>query len=89
MDFLPNDGTLFDDMRGPKPPTPEELNSLAFRQELNKRPGVMIFVSNQEERRQMRKVCKVWMAKKEIHHMPDVMLDSSLKPGSTNVRYPS
>jgi len=89
QDFLPNDGTLFDDQRGPKPPTVEELNSLAFRQELNQRPGVTIFVHNQEERREMRKVCKYWMMRNQLHHMPSVMVDSSLKPGTTNVRYPS
>lgn len=88
MQFLPNNGSRFDDMidRGP---SAEEINSLAIRSELNQRPGVVVFVHDQEQRRDFRKVVRYWKRIKELHHDVDVMLDPDVKPGQIRVGYPS
>ena len=82
--FLPFNGTKFDDMIE-KGPTLEEVNSLAIRSELNQRTGVVLFVSSQPERVEMRKVVKYWRRIKELHHDVDIMLDQSMKPGTLRV----
>ena len=88
MQFLPNNGTRFDDMidRGP---TAAEVNSLAIRSELNQRPGVVVFVPDQETRVEFRKVVKYWKRINELHHDVDVMLDPDIKPGDLRIGYPA
>ena len=86
--FLPHGGTEFDDMKPTSPlPTEEQLNSLAFRMELNKRPGVSIFVANQEDRIEMRRVLKQWLKATELHHRVDVFVDAGVAPGQVRVAY--
>jgi len=88
-DFLPNKGSAFDDQKPTSPlPTEEQLNSLAFRTELNQRPGVTIFVADQAARQEMRKVLKVWVKANELHHPVDVFVDAGIEPGKVSVRYP-
>lgn len=84
--FLPFHGSKFDDLidRGP---TPEEVNSLAIRSELNQRPGVVVFVHDQEQRKDFRKVIRYWRRIKELHHDVDVMLDSGIEPGKIRIGY--
>jgi hypothetical protein len=84
MDFLPHNGTKFDDMAS-RGPTEAEVNSLALRSELRQRTGAVVFVATQEDRREFRKVIKYWMRIKELHHDVDVMLDSSMEPGNVRV----
>lgn len=84
-------GSWFDDEIAALPDhTPEaELNSLAMQAELNKRPGVAVFVSGQNEKIKMQSVLVLWERYKMIHFPVRTVIDSSLKPGSVRVGYPS
>lgn len=79
-------GTYFDDLLGKKPPTPEELNSLAIRAEINARPGVAVFVSR-ETLEQAQSVVALWQRYGEVSSDLRVLVDSTIKPGSMEVRY--
>ncbi len=80
-------GSFFDDLVK-NGPTEEEINSLAIRTELNERHGAVIFVQNQEARRDFRKVLKYWHQIKELNHIPQVLLDESMPVSSIRIDQP-
>jgi len=79
-------GTYFDDLLGKKPPTPEEVNSMAMRMEINARPGSCVYVS-QKELTRMQSVVALWQRYKEVSPQVHVLVDDTLKPGTVEVRY--
>jgi len=81
-------GSYFDDLLGKKPPTAEELNSLALRNEINARPGSCVFVST-ARLRQMQEVVALWQRYREVSPSLRVLTDDTLKPGTVEVRYAS
>lgn len=82
---LPFQGSRFDDIVAG--PTESELNSLALRKELNQRTGCVVFVHDQAQRQDFRKVLKYWQRIGELHFLPDVMVNPNVQPGKLQVGY--
>lgn len=79
-------GTYFDDLLGKKPPTDNELNSLAIRAEINARPGVCVYVSRGTLVK-MQSIVALWQRYEQVSKSLRVLVDDTLKPGAVEVRY--
>lgn len=80
-------GTYFDDLLGKKPPTDEELNSMAMRKEINSRPGTNVYVPRETLRR-MQEVIALWQRYEQVSPSLLVLVDDTIQPGTVEVRYP-
>jgi hypothetical protein len=97
MNFLPNDGTYFDDEREDDernearearrdPRKIADPNSIALVQEINRRPGVTAFVPDTRTQTEFWKVLELWRSRGHLGMVPLVLIDPKVSAGQVSLR---
>jgi hypothetical protein len=97
MNFLPHNGTYFDDLREDDernearearrdPRKIADPTSISIAEEINRRPGVTAFVGSSHDRTELWKVFELWRIRGSIGLVPLVLVDTTQKPGTLRMR---